>query len=335
MRRWQRATQLRRALRRLVRVIAPTRSHRPVRCSPPDQTPATGPSGRLSWGFPSLQRSLVVRRVWTGGCHPSAHVALACRVGTGLQGSCGPPARCLPRRLAPPRRRPCLACLLASASQDVLSVGRACRRIADPGRVMRRRFSHTGVPLPASRADSLVRSASAMDQTRRRSWDRCSSQLCSRRGWAGLSAFPGPHAFWPPTVPTCFGRGTTDISRASARLHACALESRCVQGRPLGFWAWPAGDPSSSRVPTNRCCLELCLLQGCGHRTGALCADRTVQSPAWSVRAIGSRPPLPAPIRSWVSRRPPVAGLPHSLRLWTFDRRDAPIGAATDVPSAC
>jgi hypothetical protein len=86
---------------------------------------------------------------------------------------------------------------------------------------------------------------------------------------------PGPTCLLAADRPDLFCRGTTDISRASAHSHARALESRCVQGRPLGFWAWPAGDPCPSRVSTDRCCRELCLLQGCGHRIGALRADRT------------------------------------------------------------
>lgn len=134
MRRGRRAAHLRRALRRPVRVI----THRPDH---------TGPSG--------ARRQTQLRRQARPGASHEVPRPCSARWLSGESGPagttrppmprrplkpaqshaafCGQPARCRSRRLAPSRRRPCLAGLLASTSQDVCSVGTARHRVADPG----------------------------------------------------------------------------------------------------------------------------------------------------------------------------------------------------------
>lgn len=135
-------------------------------------------------------------------------------------------------------------------------------------------------------------------RARRHSWASGPSQLCSRGGRGGLSAIHGPRV----------------LSRRSSRrfcVGGCRMIVRPGASDPnygrstdwrRGFWAWPANDAFPLRVPTARCCPGLCLLQVCGHQPVRFEYGAN-QRFARATRAIGSRPPLPAPIRSWALAR--------------------------------
>lgn len=85
-----------------------------------------------------------------------------------------------------------------------------------PGQVMRRWFSHTGVPLPAPRAKQPGRAWFSDGPDPTALWgSMLFAALLPSRVSRPLGLL-GPTCPWPPTVPTGLGRGTTDISRASA-----------------------------------------------------------------------------------------------------------------------
>jgi hypothetical protein len=130
------------------------------------------------------------------------------------------------------------------------------------------------------------------------------SQLCSRDGWTGVLRRSRPTcllAVEPAPVVFTGDRSTSAVLRRTMRRRIEVGRSR---GRQLGFWVWPVSDPCPPRLWANRCCLGLCLSQGSGRRAGVPSGDHVRwifrPAPLLDRPAIGSRPPLPAPIRSWV-----------------------------------
>jgi hypothetical protein len=144
---------------------------------------------------------------------------------------------------------------------------------------------------------------------RRRSWDLGPSQFSSGPGepWPGRSAecgIAGPGVF-PPGGPTCrfpwiLPRFIFVEGLAAQSFSPTFLKEADNRGHPSsasGFFPGTSRSHGRQSAAAGRCCL--------GHFSPSRSSDVNETRPHRldPVRANGSRPPLPAPCRSWASRR--------------------------------